>query len=763
MVRLNRMIVIFLCMIITITSLSFFAYASDIENEKKYKPLDLVVVLDSSGSMKDSDKDRTALAAVRMLINMMPAEDSKVGVVGFNKTATVLTKDAKGNNALLSLDSLTDVATIKKNVSDVVYNGGTGIGNAVFEATELLKANNSDERAQAIILFTDGVNDFGNDAIALSNCEENEATALLWAKKNNCPIYCVGYDYIKSDGTSSMGKNGEGLKKLKNISSATQGKFKSINNIEEIEQLLIEFLADVCDLNYTTVATIPGDGGKHECKIPVSPSVVEANIRIAGGNENSIANGKIKLFDPDGNEVELRNSGNVRFDTDATAASIKVTMPKTGEWLLVVEGIKGDDIHVGLLEHFKMNLTSTITLPEGNPDGVAYSNDEVGIKTWLTYDGQNLNDEAIYAAVKSATAVCVPRANPENKKIIQLQRDGLSFVGSFVIPQDCFYDITIRLDWDTVYREDTLEIQSSNKPLFVKGELPDVKVNKNKTVTLTDIYQYVDDDEKDKITASISSISSPGVADVDINGDDLIFTGKKMSSSLVTIAFTDAQGNTVETTLKVKVNDPLVWITLILLILLGIAIAIIVPYISYLKSLKIRGKLYLTQIDFCESNDDYDEPVSFDFTNEDGYEGIEAYEDALYIPMDRFYRKKKKRTIDGLISETLDLFRGCELDTPQYNAKSALIGNTAKELMVGVEKSKIVGVPNGSSFTIKINKKTPYLTINKSSKGANIANGKKMELCFKMKRDSSSSRSKNYIKLHYYFVSPVRERKSKNK
>ena len=93
-----------------------------------------------------------------------------------------------------------------------------------------------------------------------------------------------------------MGKNGEGLKKLKNISSATQGKFKSINNIEEIEQLLIEFLADVCDLNYTTVATIPGDGGKHECKIPVSPSVVEANIRIAGGNENSIANGKIRLF-----------------------------------------------------------------------------------------------------------------------------------------------------------------------------------------------------------------------------------------------------------------------------------------------------------------------------------------------------------------------------------------------------------------------------------------------------------------------------------
>lgn len=603
MVRFKKRILILLCVIVAFATFFSSAYAGNIEKEKTYKPLDLVVVVDSSGSMLDSDRDRTALAAVRMLVNMMPAGDSKVGVIGFNKTANVLTKDAKGNDALLNLNSLTDIATIKKNVSDVVYNGGTGIGNAVFAATELLKNNASDGRDKAIILFTDGVNDFGNDAIALSNCEENEATALLWAKKNNCPIYCVGYDYVMSDGTSSMGKNGEGLKKLENISSTTCGNFKSINSIDEIEQLLIEFLADVCDLNYTTVATIPGDGGKHECKIPVSPSVVEANIRIAGGNENSIANGKIQLFDPDGNEVELRNSGNIRFDTDATAASIKVTMPKTGEWLLVVEGIKGDDIHVGLLEHFKMNLTSTITLPEGNPDGVAYSNDEIGIKTWLTYDGQNLNDEAIYTAVKSATAVCVPRANPENKKTIKLQRDGLSFVGKFVIPQDCFYDITIRLDWDTVYREDTLEIQSSNKPLYIVKEISDIKVNKNKTTTIDNLYQYVADDENDKIEASVSLISSPDVVDVKIENNDLIITGKKWSSTLVTVVFTDNQGNTVESVFKTKVHDPVAVAIIILIIVLIIVSILLFIYLLYKRSFRIRGKIRVALIEKHKQND----------------------------------------------------------------------------------------------------------------------------------------------------------------
>ena len=166
--RIKKILGVVLCLVVVLSSLFVSGSAADIEKEREYKPLDLVVVIDSSGSMKESDKTRTALAAVRMLINMMPVEGSKVGVVGFNKTATVLTKDAKGNDALLSLESLTDIATIKKNVSDIVFNGGTGIGNAVFKATELLKANKTDERQQAVILFTDGVNDFDNDSLALS-------------------------------------------------------------------------------------------------------------------------------------------------------------------------------------------------------------------------------------------------------------------------------------------------------------------------------------------------------------------------------------------------------------------------------------------------------------------------------------------------------------------------------------------------------------------------------------------------------------------
>ena len=574
-------------------------FAKEVEKEKVYKPLDLVVIVDSSGSMNTSDTNRTALDAVRMLVNMMPAKDSRVGIVGFNTEAKVLTKAPSGKDALISLGDYTGVETIRTDVSTIVYSGGTGIGNAVKAATDLLKNNSDDDHTKAIILFTDGVNDFGYDRIALSACEDNEVDAVKWAKRNNCYIYCVGYDYVTSSGVSSMGTGGEGLKKLQNIADSTGGVCKAINSISDIEQLLIDFLADVCDLNYKTIATIPGDGGFHECIIPVSPSVIEANIRIVGGGTNAIKDGKIRLYDPSGKEVKLANSGNVRFDTDATAASIKVIMPKAGDWRLTVAGINGEDIHVGLLEHFKMNLTSQLIFPDGNPDGVAYTNDVIGIKTWLTYEDAALENDEIYEAVTSATAVCVSRADKNDRKTITLARDGRSFTGSFVIPEDSCYDITIRLDWDTVYREDTLTVMSSNTPVKLIKDIDDVKVNKGKTVTLGNIYQYVHDEENDPIKVSLKSVTTSGVADIKFIGDKVDITGTKgwWAKTLVTLEFKDAQGNTVETSFKVSVGDPWAVVLIVSIFLIILLVVLGILYALYKKTFKVRGKIRIALLE----------------------------------------------------------------------------------------------------------------------------------------------------------------------
>lgn len=570
--------------------------AEEMTKEKEYKALDLVVVVDSSGSMLSSDPERMAPDAVRMLTNMMPAEDSRVGLISFNEQPTVLTTTGGGEPTLISLEDFTGVETIRTDIDSVEYNGGTGIGNALNAATQLLNDNSQQDRSKAIILFTDGVNDFDNDKIAMAACDDNEATAVKWAKENACPIYCVGYNYIMPNGESSMGENGEGLQKLESIAANTNGQFKQCQNIEDMEQMLIEFLADVCDVIFDEVDTIPGDGGYHECSIDVSPSVVEVNIRIKGGDKDAIKNGDVHLYSPDGNEIKLENSDNVRYDVDATAASIKVLFPQSGNWLLTVNGINGEDIKVSRLEHFKMNLTSELIFPQGNPVGVAYSNDNISIRAWLTYDGADITDTAIYDTVISATATCVSRADQNDVQTVQLTRDGNAFTGSFTIPEDCYYDVTIRLDWDTVYREDTLTVASSNKPVTLVNDMEDVSVNKNKTVEITDIYKYVNDDEGDAVSASVLNVAAPDVADAVVDGNTLKITGKKWSSTLVTVQYRDEQGNTVETTFKVKVHDPVAMALIIGGIVLLVIAALLILYLLKKASERVSGAMKIVFI-----------------------------------------------------------------------------------------------------------------------------------------------------------------------
>lgn len=725
--------------------------------EKVYDPLDLVVVVDSSGSMKDSDPQRTAVAAVRMLTNMMPA-DSRVGVIGFNTKATVWSQDGSGNPAMLSLDSYAGAESVRTAISKIQYNGGTGIGNAIHRATELLAAQALPGRKKAIMLFTDGVDDFGSNKLALANCQTKEVDAIQWAKANDTVIYCVGYNYKKDDGTYSMGQNGEGLVKLENIANATNGKFRSISTVKEAEQLLVDFLADVCDLIYRPVATIPGDGGHHEAKITVSPSVVEANIRIVGGDANAIKNGEIRLFDPKGNEVELRNAGNVRYDVDVNAASIKIVMPTTGDWTLSVKNIRGEDIHIGLLEHFKMNLSSTLTFPDSNPAGVAYSNDEIGIKAWMTYDGANLSDPALYDAVTSATATCISRKNPDDKKIITLQRNGLAFEGSFIIPEDSYYDIVIRLEWNSVYREDVQEVKSSNKPLHLVSDIGTVYVNKGKTVALNNIYQYVADDENNAITAAVGSSTAPDVATVTLNGDQLVITGNKWSSTLASIDFTDEHGNKVTANFKVRVNDPVAIALIVGGLLLIVAAILLAFWRAAEKAIKIKGDLYLLSMEFDTTADGDGDFVPVYFTEDEDNVAIDTK--IPMISMTAFYKKRANRNLGAILNSYQEYFRFAAEDTPSATAREWMKNPSVQRLLVGLEHSKIRGSANGGSFTIKISKKTLGLRINNSSERATAGNESVLTMVFKDTTTQNRS-TRNQVTIRLKFLTPVRTKDTK--
>jgi len=582
------------------------ASAETILDYRAFKPIDLVIVMDKSGSMKSSDPKHMTSAAVSMLVNMMPADESRVAVIAFNTEPEILTSVGE-EKTLIPLKDIGNVYNIKSAVSNVQYHGDTGIGNALKAATDLLSKQSDNDHQKVILLFTDGVNDFGDNEEGLANCEENETNAVLWAKENNCPIYCFGYDYLLNDGTSSMGGNGEGLNKLKNISDLTGGNAVRIQDLNTIQDEFIQMLADMCDLIYINVATVPGDGNQHEVQFEVNPSVIEADIRIGSVTENAISNGSIKLYDPSGNEVVLKDEANARFDVDSLAASIKVIKPQTGTWTLVLDGIVGEDIKIGLLQHYRVEIGASLELPNGNPTGVAFTNDEIVVNAWLVEEGNKIEDSLLYDTITTASATYIPRAYPDNAQTITLNREGENFTGKFVIKEECIYDVSIKVESGAFYREETLTIESNNHPLELVSDIETVEVNKGKSVQIKDIYSHVYDQEGDAISAEVTLIGDPDTANVTINNDEISIEGKLWKSTFATVTFRDAQGNMVESTFKIQVHNPAFVIGTIGTIVLIIIGVLILAIIAYRASFKIKGYvtvLNLHKIDLNNNNDE---------------------------------------------------------------------------------------------------------------------------------------------------------------
>ena len=106
----------------------------------------MVLLLDGSGSMED-EKEGCDKAA-RALLDQMD-ENSRAQVVSF--AATVL-----GNTDLLPMDETERKDTVTDFIRSIDVIGGTEFGQPLTFALNSLRENKEEQRAQAVILLSDG-------------------------------------------------------------------------------------------------------------------------------------------------------------------------------------------------------------------------------------------------------------------------------------------------------------------------------------------------------------------------------------------------------------------------------------------------------------------------------------------------------------------------------------------------------------------------------------------------------------------------------
>ena len=119
----------------------------EISTDMPDQPVDLVIVIDRSGSMQ-GEKIAAARSAVRQLLDRLTAKD-RLGLVtysdGVQVMAPLTSMDGRHHNELANM------------VARIRAGGGTNLGSGLNQGIELLKRQPADGRQRKVILISDGL------------------------------------------------------------------------------------------------------------------------------------------------------------------------------------------------------------------------------------------------------------------------------------------------------------------------------------------------------------------------------------------------------------------------------------------------------------------------------------------------------------------------------------------------------------------------------------------------------------------------------
>ena len=175
-------------------------YAENIGADARY-PIDVVLVLDSSGSMTSNDRRNLRLQAAKEYCNSISDVD-RVAVVDFDSEAKLLSG--------FTNDKTTLINAINKIDSDGLTNIGEGLLTAINLFDELEETN--EQRTKIVILLTDGYGDY-------------ISTLTTEAASKDITVFTIGL--------------GNGVKDvlLKSIADGTKGQYFWLSSANELSAL----------------------------------------------------------------------------------------------------------------------------------------------------------------------------------------------------------------------------------------------------------------------------------------------------------------------------------------------------------------------------------------------------------------------------------------------------------------------------------------------------------------------------------------------
>lgn len=369
---LNKTPLVLICVLMVLV----FAIPT-IAEEPVRKGIDVVLLLDSSGSMRGSDRPRNSIEAAKMFIDMMELRNSRISIIGFNDAITGIVE-------MTEINTQSDKDSMKRTVDGFQYDGYTDIGMSLNKAVTAILEKTDGKNSPMILFLTDGVIEINPDNDAARTEQESydqvvEALALAGVK---IPIYTIGLNH-----NDSVDKQ-----LLDSISGTTKGRSYIISDADILPQIFNEIFADHIKSTLFELASFVADGQTYaDVEINIDNDfVAEANIIML--TEREIVD--VKLFDPDGNESEF-DQNDISLSKSNKYSLVKVISPKKGVWNLKTKGVKNDKIRVNLIYQYDVDVEMS----------VSKDNDTIQVTGNLVVNGERTTDTDLYNSATSSLIV----------------------------------------------------------------------------------------------------------------------------------------------------------------------------------------------------------------------------------------------------------------------------------------------------------------------------------------------------------------------
>lgn len=382
--------------------------------------LDVIFVLDASGSMKTSDPEDIRIEAIKMFLDMSQVKGNKVGLVAYSDNIV-------REHNLSSIDSSEDKNRIKNMASNIPFGQKTDTGAGLLEASKLLDSEHNTSHRPVIILLSDGKNDPSRSSTESLN-DLNKGINIC--KEKGYPVYTIGLNY---DGTVDKAQ-------LSEISKATKGKNYITNTAADLPKILTDIYADNSKLKVQDKGTIKLNGSFQELKIDIPNSnVLEANISMISDKPV-----EVKLVNPKGKEVVIPSS-NAEFTHSKKYSMLKIIKPEEGQWTLKVKGVNGSSIKVSYVFNYDIQIEGKFT------PSTAHKGDKVNVKAYFVNNGEKISDKELYKEVKGKLIIKNLKDNSVKEVPLNIKED--TFIGEYTIPDSEKYELKVRVDGNSFYRE----------------------------------------------------------------------------------------------------------------------------------------------------------------------------------------------------------------------------------------------------------------------------------------------------------------------